>query len=294
MIDVTGTVALDMVGRVRRLPGMNVTARVDDLARDWGGAAGNVAMGLARLGLPVRLSAVVGEDFAGGAYEQAFLAARVDLAGLVRAPGPTAHAFMFCDPEGHQQIYFYPGPEASLTEGPAFSAELAHFTTGDCTDYPRRMRLAERVTFDPGQEVFHRDLKGVEACLPEVDVLFLNEFEAAHLREHIGLVPERLVKEGLEAVVITHGMRGQMVITPDAHMHVPAVPAKAVDPTGAGDAHRVGFLLGMSRGLPFVECARLGAVTAAFAVEAMGPQRGLPTLQQVRERYARAFGPCPV
>ncbi|MHB8604747.1 MAG: PfkB family carbohydrate kinase [Thermoplasmatota archaeon] len=290
MIDVFGTVALDTVALVPRLPDANEVARVSEMEMRHGGAAGNVAMALARLGAQVRLISVVGRDFADSAYERELLAARVDLSRLVRTEGKTPHAILASDPNGAQHIYFYPGDEAAFSRVAPVPSALAHFAAGDISRYPTLMGACERVTFDPGQETFHRDLAEIVRCASLVDIWFVNAHELARLARdaHLG-VPEML-EAGAEAVVETQGSAGARIHTAAAATDVPAVPAEARDPTGAGDAHRAGFLFGLARGWPLVECARFGAVVAAFAVEAVGAQANLPSLAQVRDRYRRFFG----
>jgi ribokinase len=63
-----------------------------------------------------------------------------------------------------------------------------------------------------------------------------------------------------------------------------------VDPTGAGDAYRAGFLTAFRRDYPLRTCAEIGSVTASFAVEACGCQTNLPDWDAMAARYARAFG----
>jgi sugar/nucleoside kinase (ribokinase family) len=45
---------------------------------------------------------------------------------------------------------------------------------------------------------------------------------------------------------------------------------KTIDPTGAGDAYRAGFLYGFLNHYSLADCGRLAAATASFAVEVKG------------------------
>lgn len=294
MMRVVGTVAFDTVGLVARLPTPDTTARVRRVETRFGGTAGNVAVALARLGASPSLVAAVGPDFVGSAYEKHLAALGVDTRDLVVVDRPTSHAYIWSDDAGHQATFFHPGASAELAKAPVRKAALAHFGAGEMTAYLPHMEAADLVTYDPGQEVFHRPLAEIVAQFPHVDVLFLNRHEADRLRTEVGFGAEKAFALGMGALVMSRGVDGCDVITPDGREHVPSVPARAVDPTGAGDAHRAGFLLGLSRGLPLGVCARLGAVAAAFAVEAVGPQEGALALAPFRARYAATFGPCPV
>lgn len=294
MIRVVGTVAFDTVGLVARLPAPDTTARVRQVHTRFGGTAGNVAVALARLGASPSIVAAVGPDFRGSAYEARLTSLGVDLRDVVVGDRPTAHAYIWSDDEGRQATYFHPGASSDLAKAPVRKAAVAHFGAGEMTAYVPHMEAADLVTYDPGQEVFHRPLDEVVAQFPHVDVLFLNRHEAERLRAEAGFDAARAFALGMRALVVTRGAEGCDVVTPEGVERVPAVPAAAVDPTGAGDAHRAGFVLGLARGLPLAACARLGAVAAAFAVEAVGPQEGNADLAHFRARYAAAFGPCPL
>jgi adenosine kinase len=66
-----------------------------------------------------------------------------------------------------------------------------------------------------------------------------------------------------------------------------------VDPTGAGDAFRSGFVLGYKRKLPWPIVGRLAALSAVYAVEQHGPQQHAYTLQEFAARYRENFGASP-
>lgn len=295
-IEVTGTIAFDTVATVRRLPGRDETARVEGLRRMPGGAAGNVAKGLARLGLRPRVVAAVGPDFGGSDYERDLRDAGVDLDGLVRSDDvATAHAISASDPDGSQHVYFFPGAAYSLPSTTSAGSDVGHFCAGPLDRYAERMRACRVATLDPGQEVFHRDVADVVRLLPLADVVFLNEFEADRVHKAAGLDAAGILAEGPRVLVVTQGARGQVVHEADgARTHVPVVPANVVEPTGAGDAHRAGYLYATALGASPVDAARVGAVLASFAVAAMGTQAALPTLDEARTRFEKAFGAWPV
>jgi adenosine kinase len=75
------------------------------------------------------------------------------------------------------------------------------------------------------------------------------------------------------------GVAGKKIIIP------PARPKAILDPTGAGDAYRAGFIKGLAMGWPLEKCGRLGAVTAVYTVEKYGTQTHRFTWPEVKERY---------
>lgn len=107
-----------------------------------------------------------------------------------------------------------------------------------------------------------------------------------------GLSFEEL-KAGIDTIVVTYDSRGSRIHTKDAQYCIPVVPVKAIDPTGAGDAYRAGFLLAFTRGHDMETCGRIGATVASFVVEVIGCQVKLPTWEMMQERFEVHFGPLP-
>jgi len=292
-VQVVGTVAFDTLARVRTLPDPEATAGILELHPDLpGGTAGNVAMALARLGARPRLVSAVGPDFEGSRVEAALREAGVDLSGLAATRAPTARAYVFFDSEGRQVTFFHAGASRDLPDA-QMAPGRAHFCAGEIARYPSLMRRAEWVSFDPGQEVFHRDLAEVTACLPETDLLFLNRHERDRLEKDAGHDLARIFAAGVGAVVESRGAEGTLVHTPSGRFAAPGVPAAAVDPTGAGDAHRAGFLFALERGADYGRAARFANVCGSFVVEAVGAQAGQPTLAEALARHEKVYGERP-
>jgi len=64
---------------------------------------------------------------------------------------------------------------------------------------------------------------------------------------------------------------------------------KAVDPAGAGDAYRAGFLAGYLRNLPLKTCGRIGSVSAAYTVEKYGTTTHNFSLTEFNTRYRKNY-----
>lgn len=294
MLTVVGTVAFDTLALVRSLAKPEHTDGIVALRPDTpGGTGGNVAMALARLGGPCRLLGAVGPDFAGSAYAKTLASGGIDISHLFVGTQPTARAYIFHDASGAQLTYFHGGASTELEAGPgAITGGRSHFCAGEISAYPDLMAQADWISFDPGQETFHRDFAHIEACLPLIDILFVNRHELARLEEH-GWPIRRFLDQGAEAVVETRGREGTLVHTLGGRFAAPALPVTAQDPTGAGDAHRAGFLYALERGADLGTSARFANVLGSFVVEQVGAQAGLPTLSQALERYETAYNEKP-
>lgn len=293
VISVVGTVAFDTLARVKALVGPEETGGVLDVQEAFGGTAGNVCTALARLGARPRIVAGVGRDFAGSAYEAALLREGVDLSKLVRVDDANSRCYIFFEDSGRQTSYFLSGASKAIAQADVRLDGRVHFCAGEISAYPRLMEQADWVSFDPGQETFHRALDQIVACLPHVDLIFLNRHELRRLEKDVGLGVEGLRNAGVQVVVETCGADGAVVHSSAGTFRAPALQVLARDPTGAGDAHRAGFLYALSRGAELPVAARFANVLGSFAVEQVGAQAGLPRLDEAVGRYEKEYHERP-
>ncbi len=119
-----------------------------------------------------------------------------------------------------------------------------------------------------------------------VDIVFANEEEA---REFTGKEPLEALHEistMCSMAIVKVGSKGSMVKTGGKVTEVPAIPAKPIDTTGAGDLYASGFFYGMAHDLSVEKCARLGSLLAGNVIEVIGtkmePERWSRILNEVR------------
>jgi ribokinase len=77
----------------------------------------------------------------------------------------------------------------------------------------------------------------------------------------------------------------------DAHNEyvIESHPEYGKDTTGAGDAFASGFLYGLVKGKGLEECGRLGNITAQFSITEIGAREGLPTVDELAQRYQELY-----
>lgn len=131
-----------------------------------------------------------------------------------------------------------------------------------------------------------------------VDVAVLNEIELAQAtgvslrasssRRAIAEACERLRQRGARAVIATLGARGAVVVTAHGPTNIPALPAKVVDTTGAGDCFVGALAAKLADGATPVDAARYAGAASACAIEKLGAAPSMPTAKEVAARLARA------
>ena len=104
---------------------------------------------------------------------------------------------------------------------------------------------------------------------------------------------ESVHNHGVKIVIVTLGSEGALLSVEGTRYDVPAcVPAKLVDPTGAGDAFISGFLSEYVNGENILRCACVGAAMASFVVEGIGPTffgDKTQVYQRARELYEKGI-----
>ncbi|MFZ2117769.1 MAG: PfkB family carbohydrate kinase, partial [Pseudonocardiaceae bacterium] len=113
-VTVVGSVNLDLVAALRRLPSSGETLTATGLTRFPGGKGANQALAAHRLGLPVQLIAAVGTDPEADAALDLLRREGVGLDRLQRVTAPTGLALIAVDPAGETTIVVVPGANAAL------------------------------------------------------------------------------------------------------------------------------------------------------------------------------------
>lgn len=302
---VCGSIAIDRImnfsGRYRdlikpdKLHALSISMLLDKLEDSPGGIGANVAANLAMLGEQPVLLGSVGTD--AKAYIEELKNLGVDTSHVHFSELPTASFNVITDSEDSQVGGFYQGAMSdsqSLSFKPwqgkdalmvvsAHNPEAMNRQAAECSEYKLRL------VYDPGQQVSDpaTDLKaGIEAA----EILLVNDYELSVLCQKVGTSPEDL-KAKLPLVITTYGKNGSIIdgTSVDAPISVGiANPESVVDPTGAGDGYRAGFLYGYSRQWDVRQSGQLGAVVASFIVERHGTQQRF-SKQDIINRYRDNF-----
>jgi len=294
MIYSVGQVVYDSIGEVRRFPQPNSTTYIKRYSELFGGAAGNFSAVCSKLGHKASLVSFVGEDFRDSSYERHLGLNKVDLTHLkIVKGGQTARAFMFND-SGHRQMsFFYWGVSELFHAAPApkfrmGKNDVAHLANGDPGFNMRVARRYPGVSFDPGYDIIAYGKKELEGVLKNTRFLTCNEFEMRRILALLGMRgKEELFSFPPEYIIVTRGARGSSITTRDRSFDVPAVRARFVDPTGAGDSFRAAFLTAFMRGEELEMCAKVASSVSSFVVEKYGAQTNIPTWKQAVDRLRK-------
>jgi len=306
---VTGSIAYDTImvfpDRFRnhllsdQLHILNVCFLTPEMRREFGGTAGNIGYNLKLLGEDPLVMATVGEDIQ--PYLQRFGELGIAAALLRRIVGQfTAQAFITTDLDDNQITAFHPGAMNHSHENHV-TRELAAGVAIIAPDGKQGMLQHARecaaagipFLFDPGQGLPMFSGTELDEFLRLADYVAVNDYEGKLLEEKTGRSLEQLARE-VKALVCTLGAKGSLILAGGQRHEVPCVQAAAlVDPTGCGDAYRAGLLYGISHTWDWPSTGKLGSLMGALKIAHRGAQNHAVPLDEIENRFRKAFGYSP-
>lgn len=281
------------VDRVYRLawPAVAGTSNPATVLGSAGGVARNVAELLARLGTPVSLVSVVGDDEGGRSLLADLAALGVDTAGTLAIAGAaTAEYAAVTDPSGDLVIGVaamgvLDRLDSALVDANADRLRAADWVFADCNAAADGLSALIELRRNAGfrlavDAVSTPKVTRLPADLGGIDVLFLNADEARALvgtAEDTTAGPAALaaavLARGVGAVVLTLGASGALVASSAGTLAVPAAPATIAEVTGAGDSLIAATLWRLAAGDELDAAVRFGSALAALTLEATGSVR---------------------
>jgi len=261
-----------------------------NIRTSFGGVARNVAENLARLGHPVNLISVVGEDNTGDLLLENTRKAGVNVdAVLRRSEYPTGTYLALVNNEGEMQyglddmrVISALTPEYVQSVEQIFDQTALIFLDANIPkDTLRRVMSIARqkklpVCADPTSQSLADKLR---RYLPRLRMIVPNYREAEILCDrqinpssrHDALEAAKcLVGQGVEIAIIGLAASGVCYATSQTSGHVPALRTTVVDPTGAGDALAATILFGLLNDIPIDDAVRLGVTAASLTLRYPG------------------------
>ncbi|MAG58063.1 MAG: hypothetical protein CMJ83_17390 [Planctomycetes bacterium] len=303
---VIGNAAVDALATpLDSFPPPGGTRQFDELIMAAGGCGVNVAIDLARMGVPCDLCAPVGRGIHGE-----FLVAEIEKVGIrsdhlyVDADAGTPFTLVAVAANGERTFLHRPGANATFSADhiPESLLRDRRFVLGagammmHTLDGEPLARIMETARGHGAQTLldvintddFPRDewKRRLLPILPHLDWFLPSRAEAAHLtaRTDPDDMAAWLHGHGARQVVIKLGGDGALWSPPDgASEHIAALTdGRIVDATGAGDAWCAGFVTGLLDGLAVPAAIRRGHASAVYCLQVLGASAGIPPLDEIR------------
>jgi ribokinase len=291
MIVVFGSINLDLIGKVSRIPKPGETVPGTDFATAAGGKGANQALAARRAGASVKMIGAAGRDAMGDQALQLLREGGVDLSDVKRLDLAQGVAMIFVDEAGENVIGILPGANAEVSIEDA-QRTLAGLTAKDVLVVQQEIQPGSTIrALSVARERGARSILNTAPFLAttreaakRADIVVANETEFALLAGE-GDLDEKMrgyVDATGRTIIVTLGPDGAKARTPAGEMiAVPAMKVTPVDTVGAGDTF-VGYLAaGLETGLGLEAAMRRAAVAASLACLKPGAQPAIPTAAEV-------------
>ena len=302
-ICVFGGINIDFFATTGQMPLPGQTVVGDSFLETGGGKGANQAYATARLGAQTHMIGAVGADSFGERLIGDLKGVGVDTSGIVSIPDMhTGVALILLDSDKQNYIVQIPGANHSAGLGD-MSHSLEVLRNSDVLMLQREvsqdvsLQLAQearkndvKVIWDPAPAPQSRDSTLLE-LMKLADVVTPNETEAEALTgievtdfssaEHAAREISAL---GPQAVIITMGGQGGLVLTSADTFTFEPLDVETVDTVAAGDAFAAGLSVAIGEGQSIRESVEFGRVSGGLAVTAEGAMISMPTREQVLEQ----------
>lgn len=300
MIIVIGSINLDLIANVDRLPAPGETVHGSGFATAPGGKGANQALAAARAGVAVRMVGAVGKDSFAAEALALLRDGKVDLSGVAETFASTGTALIMVGDDGENIIAVVPGANGSVLPGDLSKAflrkgdvvllqhEIPLQTVSAALDAARGAGAVTVLNTAP----FSRD---AAAFLGKADYVVANETEFDLYAEAMSLKgadrPARMrdfAAQTGRTIVVTLGGDGVLAATPTDFLQVAALKITPVDTVGAGDTFCGYLAAGLSTGLALEQALARAAAAGSLACLKPGAQPAIPLAADVERAMRQA------
>ena len=294
MLVVFGSLNMDMVMQVQKLPRPGDTVLCPSYDLNPGGKGANQAVAAAKAGAEVKLFAKVGEDEFGRLLLESLQKTGVDLIGLSQSADlPTGCATVCVDEFAENQIIVATGanlenqeseiPNFLLAKGNTVLLQMETSLEENWKLIKRAKKYGARIMLNlaPAHSIPHD-------ILNSLDVLILNQSEAAHLGLHLGfdvisptIVAKRVAINFDMICIVTLGKEGIVACMPEGVIEMASLPIEAVDTTAAGDAFVGVLAANLDGGVELSLALKKAVVAGGLACLKKGAQASLPSQKEI-------------
>lgn len=297
---VVGSLNMDFVINVKKMPLSGETILGEDVNLVPGGKGANQAYAVGKLGGKVEMLGAVGDDLYGKMLIENLQDVGVGTSGIEVISGtPTGNAFISVDKEGENSIIVVQGANNKLTTQ-MIDKHLNLIEEADIIIMQMEIPLGvveyvkilakekgKKVILDPApaqKDLSEQFLKGFNIVKPNETELQTLIGKKISTEEELILGAKELLEKGIQTVIVTLGGEGALLVKKDREEYFKAQKVMAIDTTAAGDCFTAALALALSEGKDYAEAIRFGNSVSGIVVTRKGVQTSIPTMEEVIEK----------
>jgi len=277
---------------------LSISILIDKLTNSRGGVAANIAYNLALIDESPILVGSLGTDASD--YLTSLTSRGINTSHVHVSDLPTATYTVLTDSDDNQVGGFYPGAMSDITKlslKPWYKTNsLVVISANDPSGMDQLVKECQShgldYVYDLGQQVTNISVDQMKLGLSGAKILFVNDYELGTILGRTGYSFNQL-NELIPLIVTTLGAEGTRISGSSvaSPLSIPAVKnVKLIDPTGAGDSYRAGFLYGYLRDWDLTACAELGSTVATYTISLPGTQTHTFTLASLIKKHYSSYG----
>jgi ribokinase len=289
---VVGSLNIDYIAAVKRLPAAGETVAATGLVRRFGGKGANQAVAAARQGARVSMIGCVGADDEGRAYCRRLRAEGIDTAGIsATQKALTGTALIAVDQAAENTIIVAAGANGELKPA-AIRAQRKRIASADILllqlEVPmatvvEAVRIANQskvpVVLNPSplRDGFPWGKCGLDTLMVnagEAEVIFGLPLTSLPLA--LPKWQRALSKWRIERLIITRGAKPTLCVSAAGYLKVPTLKVRPVDTVGAGDAFAGSFAACLTGSADILNTIRHANCAGALATLKAGAQEAIP------------------
>jgi ribokinase len=297
-IVVVGSINMDVVIRVPRIPAVGETVLAKGQNLFGGGKGANQAIAASRLGGNVYMIGRLGDDVYGKKLHQELVKSNVNVEGVEFDPEvPTGTAYIYVSDQGENNIVVNPGANSKVdrnqidryeelfhdAEYCVIQMEIPIDTVEYVITLCKKKKLKVILNPAPAHALSDEAFKNLYIISP-------NETELDILCEGNGSLEEKaevLHNKGVKNVIVTLGEKGCMMVNNGGVKYFPAPPFSPVDTTAAGDAFVAGITVGLCEKMELGKAIKFASYVAGITISREGAQASLPARKMVDSYFLK-------
>lgn len=291
---VIGSLNMDLVSQVERLPLSGETIMSNQFYINPGGKGANQAVGIAKLGKSVSMLGKVGQDNYGDILLQTLHDYGVNTE-CIKQDAETGKAFITLDKDGENHIVLVPGANEKMDRETVdyykdivkncsfiimqleIPLEVVEYVIQLAKQFNKKVILNPA----PAQVLSDDILKGVHTLIPNQTELSILTRMPSTTSDEIVDAARKLKSTGVNEIIVTAGDQGAYIINEENEIHLPAQKVQVNDTTAAGDSYIAAYAVAIAEGKKSEEAALFANKAASITVTREGAQSSLPLLHEV-------------
>lgn len=297
-ICVVGSINMDMVATVNRLPEPGETITGNTFGNFPGGKGANQAVAAGKLGGNVNMVGKLGNDSIAEEYLRVFKDSFVATQGIVLEKDiHSGIALIEVETTGENRIILVPGANG-VVDRKLIDDKLTQIENSDIVLLQLEIPLdtveyaiekikgkGKTIILDPApaQKLKDEIYESIDFITPNETEMKLLTGKEINTQEDLIAAAQILLDKGVKNVIAKVGAKGAVIINSQGIVAVNGFKVKTVDTTAAGDTFNGAFAFALSKDYNLIESVTFACAAAALSTTGLGAQGAMPSATQVEE-----------